>query len=425
MSQRDLNKYEIIKRSIRRDITVQNAGELIHLSERQIYRLKHKVKEKGVQGIIHASRGKPGNRKISEKERAEITKLLHKHYYDFKPTFASEKLYECHKIKRDPKTIKQIMIEEGLWRPKPRKTKAQHRSWRERKPCYGEMQQFDGSYEKWFEDRGPECCLLASIDDATGRVIKAMLADHEGILPIFGFWNEYVQTNGKPASIYLDKFSTYKINHKIAKENEELKTQFGRAMKELNVELITAHSPQAKGRIERLFGTLQDRLIKELRLAGISDIKSANVFLEKVFLPKFNAKFTVEPRLKADLHSQLNKTEQKQISSIFSRRTIRTIQNDYTLGFQNRFYQLTENQPVLVCRKDKVTMEEHLTGEVKIRMRGKYLNFKELPERPKKKSQPWILKTSSNKKHHYIPPKDHPWRKSFQYGRALTIPVKT
>lgn len=425
MSQNDLSKYEVIKRSIRREITVQEAGELLCLSERHIYRLKYKVKEEGAKGIIHGGRGKPGNRKVPEKEQEEIKKLLRKHYSDFKPTFASEKLSERHRIKRNPKTIRRIMIAAGLWHPKQRKTKTQHRSWRERKSCCGEMEQFDGSYEKWFEDRGPECCLLASIDDATGQITKAVFADNEGVFPVFSFWKEYIQTNGKPASIYLDKFSTYKMNHKTAKENEDTQTQFERAAKELGIDLITAHSPQAKGRAERLFSTLQDRLIKELRLAGISNIKPADVFLNQVFIPRFNAKFAVEPKLETDLHVRLNKTKQKQLASIFSKHILRTVQNDYTLGFQNRFYQLTDDQPVLVCKKDKVIVEEHLTGEIKIRLRDKYLNFKELPERPKKKIQPWILKTSAVKKQPYRPPEDHPWRKSFQYEKSLTAFAKT
>jgi len=162
--------------------------------------------------------------------------------------------------------------------------------------------QFDGSYEKCFENRGPECCLLASIDDATGIVPLAQFVDDEGVMPVFKFWLDYLLRIGKPKSIYLDKFSTYHNNHASAKDNQELLTQFQRAAQEIGIELIVAHSPQAKGRIERLFGTLQDRLIKEMRLKGISNKKTANAFLEKEFLPWFNNRFARQSRKKGNLH---------------------------------------------------------------------------------------------------------------------------
>lgn len=214
MNKKEIDQYEIIARLLRNEMNGTDAAGLLKLSVRHIKRLKAKVKEKGAAGLIHGNRGKPGNRRIPEEEKEQIKKLLHKHYADFKPTFASEKLEELHRIKRDPKTVRRIMITEGLWKPKQkRRHRQEHRSWRERKPHYGEMQQFDGSYEKWFEDRGPELCLLASIDDATGTITKARFAEHEGVLPVFRFWKEYLGIHGKPRSIYLDKFSTYNMNH--------------------------------------------------------------------------------------------------------------------------------------------------------------------------------------------------------------------
>ena len=272
MSQKELNRYDIIQRSLRKEITVQKAGELLNLSERQIYRLRARVKKKGAQGLVHGNRGKSSNRRIPDNEREEIIRLLHQHYYDFKPTHASEKLEENHGIKRDPKTIRQIMIEEKLWIPKKRK-KPKYRCSRPRKEHYGEMQQFDGSYEYWFEDRAPKCCLLASIDDATGKITLAKFVQDEGVFPVFGFWYEYLLTHGKPRSIYLDRLRTY-YNNILPERDEQMLTQFQRAMKELNIKPIVAYSPQAKGRIENLFKTLQDRLIKELRLKNIFDIKN-------------------------------------------------------------------------------------------------------------------------------------------------------
>lgn len=404
MSQKEIDRYDIIKRLIHREINGTQSADLLKLSTRQIRRLKTKVKKQGAAGLIHGNRGKASNRRISAKEKQNIIILLHRHYYDYGPTFASEKLATSHRLKRDPKTIRQIMIEQKLWQPKKKKNGSEYRAWRQRKANYGEMVQFDGSYEHWFENRAPQCCLLAAIDDATGRIIRAKFNQHEGVFPVFDFWLEYLEKHGKPRSIYLDKFSTYKMNQRVALENHDLKTQFERATAQLQIETISAHSPQAKGRVERLFGTLQDRLIKELRLSNISTLAAANEFLAKVFIPQFNTKFSVKPLSETNLHGQLALTERKQLKSIFSRQTERTIQNDFTLSFKNQWYQLTKEQPATVCKKDKIIVEEHIDGCIQIRLRGKYLNYQLLPVRPQKQVQPWVLAaTAQTPKRHFAP----------------------
>jgi len=308
MSLKEVKKYDVIKKLISKDLNGSDAAGLLKMTVRHIRRLKKKVKEYGIKGLIHGNRGRISNRRIPDKERQKIAGLLREHYHDFGPTLAMEKLEERHGLKRDKGTIRSIMIGEGLWQPR-RKKKEVHREWRQRKASEGEMIQYDGSYEYWFEDRGEKICLLASIDDANSRV-WAKFDNHEGVEPTFNFWREYVERFGKPYSIYVDKFSTYSMNHKLAKENPDTLTQFQRAMeKGLNIEIIHAQSAQAKGRIEKLFRTLQDRLIKELRLNNISTIKEANRFLEEEFLPKFNAKFMVEARTRANLHKELTKKE--------------------------------------------------------------------------------------------------------------------
>jgi hypothetical protein len=318
----------------------------------------------------------------------------------------TEKLDEIHKIKRDPKTIRAIMIKEGLWKPKGKK-KDKHLSWRQRKASYGELIQYDGSYHLWFEDRGPKVCLLASIDDATSKV-WAQFDEHEGVFPSFRFWRGYIERYGKPYGIYVDRFSTYSMNHKLAKENEDTLTQFQRAMEEdLNIEIVHAKSAEAKGRVEVLFKTLQDRLVKELRLRNISTTKEANEFLEKEYLAKFNAKFMVESRSKANLHKKINKKEQQSLDSIFSRQYERVVKNDFTLRYKNYYYQLTENQPVTVCKKDIVIIEERENKDIKIRLRGKYLNYEALPQRPKRLDKNiWVIPKSTAHK----PAPNHPWR---------------
>ena len=429
MSQKDLNKYDVIQRAIRREITVKKAGELLRLCERQIYRLKDKVRKKGAKGLIHANRGKSGNRRMPETERQQIINLLCRHYSDFKPTHASEKLDGIHGIKKDPKTIRQIMMDEELWTPKKYR-KSDYRSCRPRKEHYGEMEQFDGSYEHWFENRGPYCCLLASIDDAKGIITEAKFVSDEGTLPVFGFWEGYFLTHGKPRSIYLDKLRTYYNNLKPALEDEEMLTQFQRAMRELGVETIVAHSPQAKGRIERLFNTLQDRLIKEMRLRNISDINTANLFLKEEFIPWFNARYGLEPAKIANLHRKLSQREKKQLSAILSRQSQRTVQNDFTVKFNKQWYQLSKEQPVTIRPKERILLEERIDGplQIQIRLRGKYLNYQVLPARPEKQTkQFWVIAaTQKPERKPYKPPQDHPWRKfTINSKPDISISLKT
>lgn len=414
MSQKEASRYDVIKKAIKKEIKGIEAAEILKLTARHIRRLKKKVEKEGLRGLVHASRGKPGNRKMPDEEKEKIKKLINKHYPDFGPTFAAEKLEEIHKIKRDPKTIRAIMIEEDLWKPRLKK-KQEYRSWRQRRAAFGELEQYDGSYEYWFENRGPKCCLLAAIDDATGDITHAKFNKHEGVEPTFDFWQEYLEKQGKPMAIYVDKFSTYSMNQKLAGENPDTLTQFQRAMRQLNIEAITAHSSQAKGRVERLFGTLQDRLIKELRLNNISTVKEANEFLEKIFIPKFNEKFSVVARLNANLHKKITKQEEEKFPSIFSRHYERTIRNDYTLNYKNAWYQLEETQSVAMFRNETVIVEERFDGSIDFVLRGKYLNYKRLPERPKKVSGkfiPWVLAKSLPAR----PAADHPWRK-FQYAK--------
>lgn len=406
MSQKEANRYDIIQKIIKKEIKIVDAAEILSLTVRHIGRLKKKVDKDGLKGLIHAGRGKPSSKKIPNKERNKIVKIIEEKYSDFGPTFTAEKLDEDHEIKRDPKTIRAIMIEENFWKPKKKK-KSEYRQWRQRRSSFGELQQYDGSYEYWLEDRAPKCCLIASIDDATSKITFAKFGEHEGVEPTFNFWQEYVERLGKPLAIYVDKFSTYSMNHKLAKENPDTLTQFERAMSQLQIEVIKANSSQAKGRVERLFKTLQDRLIKEMRLNKISSIKKANEFLENIFIPKFNAKFSVEPRAEADLHKKITKFEKDSFQSIFSRHYERTIRNDFTVSYKNIWYQLVETQSVAMFAGETIKVEERFDGSIYFKVRGKYLNYKQIPEKPKKisiKSVPWVLTPN-------VPAKNHPWRR--------------
>ncbi len=422
MSQKELSRYDIIKQLINGKINGTDASKQIGVSVRHVKRLKLKVSEQGAAGLIHGNRGKESNRKLDDNIIAKAEKYLKEKYYDFGPTLATEKLAEEHKIKINKESIRQLMTGLGLWKSRPRKSNKKHYLWRARKDNPGELEQFDGSYHKWFGNE--ESCLLLSVDDANGKITHGKFSYHEGIVPVFNFWLKYFEKHGFPLAIYLDKFSTYKLNHKNAVDNEDWMTQFERAMSQVGIKPITAHSPQAKGRVERMFETLQDRLVKELGLAGINTIDEANRFLEK-YIPKFNAKFAVVPVGKTDLHKKPIKQIQEKLPQIFSIQNTRVVMNDYTVRFANSYYQLDEIQPTTVYKKDRVMIEEHLSGEVKINFKGKYLNFKALPERPKKEIDIKLPALAIRKIDGWKPPIDHPWRTQFIFSKRINQPEKT
>jgi len=426
MTQKDLARYQVIKNLIAKLINGTDAAKQLSLSARQVKRLKSRVAIDGAKGIIHKLRGKESNNKTDPVVYAKAKELIQTSYPDFGPTFAHEKLVEEHGLNIGLAATRNMMIAENIWMPEKRKRNKQYRCQRERKECFGEMIQFDGCYHFWFEDRGQECCLLAGIDDATGKPAKLKFDKSEGVQDVFAYWKEYIQKYGKPVAIYLDKFSTYKINHKNAKDNCELLTQFQRACNELGIILITAHSPQAKGRVERPFSAFQDRLVKELRLRNISTIEDANEFLDRFWADDYARRFAVKPKGKTDLHRQLTAKEAANLDAIFSVQSTRQVKNDFTLQFKNQWYQLAEEQPATVCRKDTVLIEERLDGTRAMRLRGKYLNCKLLPAKPPKAAAAPFAIPAKSKAH--VPAPDHPWRRQLNdiFARKSRAPeIKT
>ncbi|PJC80582.1 ISNCY family transposase [Candidatus Roizmanbacteria bacterium CG_4_8_14_3_um_filter_36_12] len=420
MKERIMTTIERLRATVIEELTEgqingTTAATRLNLSVRQIKRLKVKFKENGHDGLIHEARGKTGLRKININLENNIVKIIKEKYWDFGPLMAYEKLHEFHQIKIGRETIRAIMIRNDIWKLKKRK-RSQYFSWRERRSSYGELQQFDGSYHNWFEGRNPllpEVCLLASIDDATGRITNAKFDHNESTNAVFKFWWEYIKQNGIPSEIYLDKFSTYKINHPAAVDNAELMTQFRRAMKELGVHIILANTAQAKGRVERLFGTLQDRLIKEMRLANISTIEDANKFLKEKFILWFNSRFAVIPKSNNNCHRNLDISTTSRLNGIFAKHYVRGINNDFTIQYNSKWYQLKEIQPTTIFKTEKVMIEERLDNTIKIKYKNHYLNFFLLPDKPLKvKSSPIIL---TEHKSNWVPPIDHPWRQ-FSYA---------
>lgn len=414
MTPKELARYEVIKKLLNKEINGTEAAEQLGLSVRQTKNIKARVGSLGPKGIMHQGRGKVGNRRSAVEFINRIEDIVRKRYPDFGPTFATEKLNEEYQLTVSKEKLRQLMIGWGLWYVKSRKRTKQYRHWRQRKEHYGEMVQFDGSYHHWFEDRAPDCCLLAAIDDATNVPTQLVFTNWEGVKNVFSFWQEYVSTKGKPLCLYVDRHSTYKQNQKSVFDDPNCLTQFERAMQDLSIKVIHAKSPQAKGRIERLFNTLQDRLIKELRLAGINTIPEANWFVKEVFLPKFIKQFSLVPAKRSNFHCPLTRYEKENIEQIFSAHSQRVVNNDFTVKFNGVWYQLGRTQPVLVRPKDRVQIEERLDNTLFLSLKNKYLNFTILPEKPKPIKTKVIALTGA--KPHWKPPKDHPWRQPWIFA---------
>lgn len=413
---RDMARYDIIQQFIRKEIGVGQAAAQMRLSVRQVERLRLKVETHGLPVLIHGNRGKPSNRRMSDAVVKEMERLVRSRYLDFGPTFAAEKLAESHGIAVSRETLRGLMTGWGLWKARSRRANGEYHAWRERKASFGELVQFDGSYHPWFEDRASAACLLASVDDATGKIVRLRFTDWEGVRPSFEFWRGYVETLGKPCAIYLDRHSTYKQNQRLVFDDPRVLTQFERAMRELGIKVIHASSPQAKGRVERLFGTLQDRLVKELRLRGISTRDEANRFVEERFIPAFNTKFAVVPGKEGDLHRRPTEEERVRLDRIFSVRDTRVVTNDFTIRFKGQWLQLGAEQPTLVCRKDRVEVEERMDNSLHLFFRERYLVFAVLPERPPKVAAQRVT-ALTRERPRWVPPPDHPWRRPFSTQR--------
>lgn len=408
MSLQEINRCGILKQIEDGILKQAEAAKVMGVSERQTRRLVKTYRERGPDGIVNGLRGKPGNHSLALELREQAIALVKTQYHDFGPTLASEKLGSLHGIRINHETLRLLMVSAGIWKPKKRKVNRHVR--RERRSCYGEMEQFDGCMHDWFEGRGPKCTLLASRDDAANEVTARFYA-YEGTETVMLFWWGYMNRHGKPQSIYLDRHSTYRVNHKNAADDDRMTTQFERAMDELGIEVIHAHSPQAKGRIENLFGTLQDRLVKELRLAGISTPEEANTFLEETFLPAFNKRFMVHPASSANVHWPVSSKED--LGQILSVQSERYIGNDFTVRFKGAWLQLHETQPTLVLPRARVLVEERLDGSLHVRLNGKYLTFTILKDKPVQR--PKTIALTSNPKPNETrksnkPSPSHPWR---------------
>jgi len=393
-------------------VTRKQAAQQLGISTRQVGRSLARYRAEGDAGLIHRSRGRPSNRRLPAKVQARAIELIKEHYRDFGPTLAAEKLAERDGITVSKETARRWMIEAELHKPKHRKLT--HHQWRERRACVGEMLQLDGSQHPWLEGRGPmQPDLICAIDDATSRVFLqfAPAESAEGVMRLL---RDYIRRYGRPLAIYADRHSIYQVNRKATVDEQlqglEAETQVGRALRELGIKYIPAYSPQAKGRVERSFGTLQDRLVKELRLEGINDIDSANCFLKEHYIDDYNKRFADTTTNIHDAHRPLGDLE---LDAILSHQETRVVTNDYTISYHNTRYQIARESVVAGLRGGTVIVERRLDDSIKVRFRDRYLSVAELPAAQPKASQPKQHKPQREGTA-VTPPADHPWRRDYR-----------
>lgn len=385
MSTKEHKRLHFIEKSEAKLITQAQAAENLNMSERNFRRLVVKFRNEGPQGLIHKSRGKASNRKISAEDEKHLVHTYSTEFLGYKPTFFTELYCQEHKKTISSETTRQILIKHDLWTPKPRKPK--HRAKRERRHHYGELIQFDGSPHQWFEGEDGYCILMLMIDDATNHVF-AKFYPYEGTLPAMDLISRYIAKYGVPSAIYTDKHSTYKNNSKKTSIEEDLfnkrkETQVSRALSELDINLIYAHSSQAKGRVERSFQTMQDRLGKELHRHNIHSIKEANAFLV-AFLKQHNKKFSFKPKENANMHQK--PLPLSFLKSIFCIKESRCISKDFTIKYKNKLFQLKKS-----TIHKKALIEQHINGSVKIRVNGSLVQFKNISHMLKKKTMPQLI----------------------------------
>ena len=398
--QKELKRLHVIHKVIEGVLTQVEAAGILSLSEQQIGRIVKRIREERDKGIQHRSRGKESNRRLPKKLIERVVWLYQNKYQGFGPTLTAEKLFELEGIHVSKETVRMYLLEAGQWQ-KSRKVRT-HRQWRERKDHCGEMVQMDGSHHDWFEGRRSKCVLMGYIDDATGRIF-CRFYEYEGTIPAMDSFKRYIRKYGIAMSVYFDKHTTYKSTSEPSIEDEingtEPLSEFGRALTELGVEIIHAHSPQAKGRIERLFKTLQDRLVKDMTIRGISTIEEANKFLE-TYMAFHNKRFAFKPKEQNDLHREVPKG--LNLDKILCIRTERALRNDCTIAHNGKLYQIQE-----AVKSKKVLVEERVNGRMLITHNDDSLQFKEITIRPEKHKKP----LKRRKKTLYKPSADHPWRK--------------
>lgn len=411
LSQKERRRVEILSKVKHGGMTLRKAAELLGLSYRQMLRIHARYESEGNAGLPHGLRGRESNRRFESDRRERVLQLYQGKYGDFGPTLAVEYLRKVDGEQIAVETLRLWLVKAGLWQP--RRRGGVHRKWRERKAHFGELVQMDGSLHDWFEGRRSKASLMVMIDDATNRTY-ARFFEEETTAAAMTVFGAYVERYGLPRAVYVDRDAIYKTTRDSTVEealsSETPLTQFGRAMQELGVELILAHSPQAKGRVERRHAVFQDRLVKGMRLKQISTLEGANQYLEEEFLAELNERFTVAAREQADVHRSLGRGVK--LKHVLSFQEERVVQNDWTVSWCNRHFQLSAEHQKLSLAKKRIMVSELLDGTIRLTYRGRELKRDELTERPSRKRTQTAAKKESRK----TPPKpaaDHAWRRPF------------
>jgi transposase InsO family protein len=378
MTQADRDRLVTLRKAKKRVITQKQAGEELGLSVRQVKRLIYALKKRGDKAVIHGLRGKPSNQRIAKTVEEEAMQILSADLYQgFGPTLASEYLADKHDIEVSKETVRQWMIRAKLWRAKEQKVKAVH-VWRPRRSRFGELVQWDTSEHDWLEGRGEKLYLIAMIDDASSRLF-ARFVRHDSTEENMKLLWSYLEKFGRPLAFYTDKASIFRTAEKrrrdepgVDKDTVEMPpTQIGRALQELGIAWIAAHSPQAKGRVERNFGTAQDRLVKGMRIAGVKTLEQANQYLEENYLVWWERELTVEPAHSDDAHRPLDKSHS--LAASLSHVEMRQVRNDYTIPLDAELYQIERQAVVGGLRKANVRVEKRLDGSIAVRFGERYL----------------------------------------------------
>ena len=397
-------------------LTQAKAAQLAGLSERQFQRLVRRYRVEGDAGLVHQARGRSSNRKLDDATVAQAVAILREpKYHDFGPTLAAEKLAQRHGLTLSRETVRRLMTEAELWKPRRRKVVAHTQ--RPRRECFGELVQMDTSIHDWFEGRGDKAVLITMIDDATSRVMMRFFPA-DSTLTNMSSLRQYLRRHGRPLAIYADRASHF-MTTRDATQDEQLagrdaETQIQRALRELDIEYIAAHSPQAKGRVERSFETAQDRLVKELRLEDIDTIELANEYLEREFMPWWNRTLSQPPANSTDAHRRIAGYD---LNMILSCQTTRTVANDYTVRHEGRQYQIDRKCIVAGLKRAKVVVEQRLDGTLRLRFNGQYLRHKLIeasPVRAVELRSPGGLRSPARpgeaRPGAVTPKPDHPWR---------------
>lgn len=398
MNTKEINQISVFEKLKKKELSQEVAAQALKLTARQIRNKMKRFCKEGPKGLIHKRRGTIGNRAWNKEIRKKAITIIKEHYYDFGPTFAAEKLEQNHGIFINRQSLRKAMIKEGIWQGKKRK--AEHRRLRERKSTFGNMIQLDGSNHDWLEGRGERCTVLVFIDDATSAIVWAKFVTGESVENVMSASYEYFTKCGLPDSLYVDNGSVFKVNTNNPDHTKI--TQYERAVGELGIDIIHARSSQAKGRVERAHQTLQDRLVKELRLNNIATMEDANKFLQEKYLPVHNAKFSLPAITVGDAHRPIDGYNLDYILSIKEKRVLA---NDFTISYRKRLLQVEPTSTVILRPKDSITVLKLLNNSLVLLLRGKKLNFSEIRERPSKPAAPKVYSDSYHK-----PTFNHPWR---------------